>query len=896
MIVLLENVLSYQIEPGPLKVLDINVMHGANYFSAGKVVVMRLDLHEYDEVFTNDIPGFFDGLKKMIPSLHEHYCSEGKPGGFFLRVETGTLLGHVTEHVTIELQTLAGMDVAYGKTRSTNDPGVYNVVFRFLDEIVGVYAGKAAVNLVNSILKKKPFDIDKIVRDLVELREELVPGPSTQAIIEEAVKRNIPYLRLDEFNLMQIGTGKYRKRIRATVTSDSSLIGVETADDKYLSQVMLADAAIPVPVSEKVENPPDILEFQRREGDPVVIKPLKGSLGRGITVEPRSVEEISRAIQWAQEVSPEVLVQERVAGSVFRLLVIDYKFCAAARVEPPRIIGDGKHTIAQLLENLNNEENRGIGDKNLLTEVLTDDITRHILKTKQLHPDTILPEGEILQLKISSSLAQGGSAYDVTEIVHPRNKFIAERAAKVIGLDVAGIDIIAQGIEHSIVETGGKVIEINAAPDFRLHLKPTSGKPRPVAENFLDMLFPAETPARIPIISVTGTAGKTTTVHLLDYCLRLAGYKPGLTSTEGLYINGRRLMKGDMAYPEHVALVLKDPTIDSAILETSREGILRRGLGYEYADIGVVLNISADHVGFDDIKYLEDLAYAKSVVSEQVYEEGFSILNAGNELVMEMQDRVYGHLVLISHTYDNPVVRGHVEKGGTAVIMDGNYIIIYEKKSTRTELLHVEDIPLTFEGKATINYDNVLAAVAALHCFGMETEMIKKGLTTFEPSARTLPGRMNLIDLGDFRVLLDYAHNRAGYAGIKEYLETCETYKLGVIDAPGDRSDEDILELGKIAASTYDEIYVYEGYDQRGRKETEIVELLKQGAINEKFNPEKIKTFLEPEKAWEEGLKQGEEGKIVVILSGRSEKTIQMINKFSRSRVKKNKIKMKNEK
>ncbi|MCP4216397.1 MAG: cyanophycin synthetase [bacterium] len=872
---------AYPIESGPLHVLDVNVMHGANYFSAGKVVVIRLDLKEYDEVFTSDIPGFFEKLKKILPSLHDHYCSEGKPGGFFSRVQNGTLLGHVTEHVTIELQTLAGMDVAYGKTRSTSDQGVYNVVYRFFDEVAGIYAGKAAVNLVNSILLDKTFDADQIIRDLIDIREKRVPGPSTQAIIDEAQQRNIPFMRLDAFNLMQIGTGKYAKRIRATITNETSLIGVETADDKHLSRAMLADAGIPVPQTRLVENPLDILQYSMENKRPIVVKPLKGSLGKGITMCPESNEAVNHAFQWARDECPEVLVQDYVEGHVFRLLVIDYQFRAAVRVEPPQIMGDGNHTIADLINELNSDPNRGVGDKSLLTHMEIDAGTRRILALKHLTLDSILPEGESLRLKVSSSLALGGSSHDVTDILHPYNRFIAERAARVIGLDVAGIDIITDDIGRSLMESGGSVIEINAAPDFRMHLKPTTGEPGDVAKFFLDMLLPPEQPARIPLFSVTGTAGKTTTVHLLDHCLRLAGYHPGFTSTEGLYIDGKCLKKGDMTSPEQVELVLREPTIDSAILETDREGILRRGLGYQYADCGIVLNISPDHVGFDDIKYLEDLAYAKSVVCEQVYQEGYAILNADIEMVLEMRDRVYANLVLFSHTHDNPEVRKHIDGGGTAVVKDGNYIIIYGA-STCDELLHINDIPLTFQGNATFNYDNILAAAAALITFGIDIEIIREGLKTFVPSPSTLVGRMNLIQFDDFNVLLDYAHNHAGFKGIREYLASSDLYKIGVIDAPGDRSDENIRELGKIAGNTYDEIYVYEGYDQRGRRENEIVNLLRDGILAAGFAADKIQTFNVPLEAWEKALKQGEKGKIIVILSGRSEKTLHIIEKFFR--------------
>ena len=526
--------------------------------------------------------------------------------------------------------------------------------------------------------------------------------------------------------------------------------------------------------------------------------------------------------------------------------------------------------------------NRDQLKKRFLTEedqAKFDEITQNILSQKGYNLDTILPKSEVLYLKTSANLGLGGASFDVTDEVHPYNKFMAERASKVIGLNVAGIDIIAPNINQPITETGGVFLEINAAPDFRMHIRPTKGVPRNVAKNLLDMLFPKGAKARVPIFSVTGTAGKTTVVNLLHRCLRLAGFHIGMTSTEALYIGTNIILKGDTTYPEHVAIVLKDPTIDCAILETSREGILRKGLGYQFADVGIFLNMFDEHVGQDDIKYLEDLAYAKSVVVEQVYDDGYSVLNADNEFVLDARDRVYGNVVLFSRFYENEEIRKHTQEGGKAVAIDRDSIFILDG-SDKIRFLDLKEIPLTFDGKAKVNFDNILATIAALYAFGIDVDIIRKGLSEYYPNTKELPGRMNLIRVKNFDVLIDYAHSKVAFDYLKDFLGNFDEEKIGVLDAAGDRSDEEIKTLGRLAGETYNRIIFYEGIDCRGRKQGEIVNLLKQGALSAGFDESKISLFSKPKEAWEFALSLGGQGKIIVILTPTAEKTLEVIDEF----------------
>jgi len=866
--------------PGPIQAIQIKVLHGANYFSGGRVAVFRIDLGAYDEVFSNQIPGFYAQLKSWLPGLREHHCSVGQEGGFLKRVKQGTLLGHIMEHIAIELHTMAGMDVGYGKTRGTGQAGVYNVVFRIVDEVVGIYAGRAALNIVNAILLGRAYDIDEAVRQLVLIREQRLLGPSTQAIVDEARARRIPYLRLDAYNLVQLGTGRYLKRIRATIPSTSGNIAVETADDKHLTNRVLADAGVPVPRTIMTDRLEEVLSFQQELADAVVIKPCRGHLGWGVSVNLREAAEIGRAFEWARQYDDRVLAQAHVAGETFRLLLIDYRLVAAARLAPPAITGDGVQTVGQLIELLNREPDRGIGDKTARSVVEADEITLKMLSDRGLGLDSIPPAGERIPLKVSGNLRLGGSATDVTDQVHPMNRFLAERAVRVLGLDVAGVDFITADIGRSLLETGGVCVEVNAAPDFRLHLQPTVGQPRNVARSFVEMLFPPGTKTRVPIFSVTGTAGKTTTVFLLAHCLKLAGYTPGVTSTDGLFVGDRRLMAGDMTYPEHVALVLKDPTLDCAVLETSREGILRRGLGYDLADVGIVLNVFDDHVGSDDISRLDDLAYAKSVVAEQVYEDGHAVLNADNDLVMEMRERVGCDLVLFARSAKNARVRAHLQKGGAAVVIDGQYVTMV-REHERVEVIHLEDVPLSFGGRARLNFDAILAATAALAAYGLPLETIRQGLRTFRPDPASLPGRMNLIPWRDGQVLLDYAHNRAAFESLQEFLRSFQRPLTGVLDAPGDRADEEIVQLGRLAGETYQDLYLYEDHDRRGRQPGEIPDLLARGAALAGFPAERLRRFETPGEAIRAALAAFAPGDLLVVLGERHEEALRLLESLS---------------
>jgi len=718
------------LDEGPLKALGIKVLGGPNYFSAGPVIALRLDLGCFDEVFTSSIHGFLERLKSLVPSLEEHHCSVGQPGGFLQRVAEGTLLGHVTEHVAIELQTLAGMDAGYGKTRSTATQGVYNVIFRFLDEEVGLYTAHAALNLVNAILEGRPFDVEPVLEDLVHIREERLLGPSTAAVVARAEARGIPWYRLDRYNLVQLGTGRYQKRIRATITSDTSVLAVETADDKFLTNRMLAEAGVPVPPALRTADPAVAEAFRQELGVPLAVKPCTGHLGRGITLGVDSPGAVNEAISCALGFDDAVVVQPMVAGESYRLLVIGGRFVAAARLVPPSVTGDGVLTVAQLVEALNRDPLRGVGDKSTLSLVEIDEEAIRLLALRGLDPGSVLPAGESCQLKVSGNLRLGGASHDVTDTVHPVNRMLAERAARALGLDAAGVDVLAPSLEHSILDSGGVVIEVGAAPDFRMHLNPLSGTPRDVVDPFVDMLFPPGHHSRVPVVAVTGTDGKTTTVDLVNHCLANTGYRVGRATSRGLMVGEEVLIRGEMTGFESAAMTLRDPTVDCTLLEIPLETILDRGLGYRFADIAVVLNIRDEGKLYDEAPIMEDIAYAHSVVAEQVHKDGWTVLNADDDLILEMRQRLYSTPVLFSRDPENAAMAGHAAEGGRAVTVENGSVVVIDR-GERTELAVLDEVALLGGEVGGTQFDVVLAGSAALYCFGASLDRIRETLRAF---------------------------------------------------------------------------------------------------------------------------------------------------------------------
>jgi cyanophycin synthetase len=824
-----------------MNILEIKVLRGPNYWSVRrtKLIQMKLDLEEKENMPTNKIPGFRERLEKMLPTLYSHRCSVGKPGGFFQRVDEGTWMGHVIEHIALEIQTLAGMDTGFGRTRTPEGEkeGIYYVVFSYMEEDAGVYAAKAAVRIAHALIEGLDYDLTEDIQKMREIREETRLGPSTGCIVDEAAKRNIPYIRLNKRSLVQLGYGVNQKRIRATIASTTSNIAVDIACDKEETKMLLEAAEIPVPRGTVIRTEEGLKEAIEKYGYPLVIKPIDGNHGKGNTTNITTWEQAVKALAAAREYGRNVIVEKFITGFDFRCLVINYKFICAALRTPASVIGDGTHNIQWLVDETNKDPRRGYGHEKVLTQITLDQFTQKMLDDAGYTLETIPGKGELVLLKPTANLSTGGTSTDVTDEVHPANIFMFERIARIIGLDICGIDIMATDLRTPVSENGGAILEVNAAPGFRMHIEPASGLPRNVAEPVVDMLFPKGSAGRIPIIAITGTNGKTTTTRLTAHIAKSAGKKVGYTTSDGVYIQNQLMMKGDCTGPVSSQFVLKDPTVDFAVLECARGGILKSGLAFQNCDVAVVTNVAEDHIGLGGIHTIEAMAKVKAVVPETVFPHGYAVLNADDDLVYKMKDDLKCNIALFSMDENNPRIKEHAAENGLSCVYENGFITLM-KGGWKIRVLDAKKVPLTFEAKAVHNINNCLPAVLSCYLFrDISIEDIRTGLQTFIPSESLTPGRLNFFHFRNFTMLADFAHNPHGLKLLCDFVSKLDYPKrIGVISGTGDRRDDDIRELGEISARYFDEIIIRCDKNLRGRTAEEIIDLLKEGI--EKVNPD----------------------------------------------------------
>ncbi len=864
-----------------MNIIEIKTLRGPNYWSnyRKKLIVMKLDLEKMEELPTDKIPGFPERLEKMIPSMHKHRCSKNHAGGFFERVKEGTWMGHVIEHIALEIQTMAGMECGFGRTRGTGTTGVYNVVFSYMEENVGVYAAKASVKIAEAIIAGTEYDLDNDIITMRKMRELERLGPSTGSIVDEAVARDIPFIRLNNQSLVQLGYGKNQVRFRATMTDRTSSIAVDLASNKDETKRMLQDAAIPVAKGVCIVYESEVQTAIDKVGFPLVFKPLDGNHGKGASINVKTVEEAMLAFEHAKKYSRKIIVEKFITGYDFRVLVINNRFIAAALREPAHVVGDGTSTIQQLIDKENKDPRRGYGHENVLTEISIDKETHDQLAKHKYTLETILKKDELCYLKGTANLSTGGTSTDVTDIVHPHNIFICERISRVIGLDICGIDIMASNLSEPLEVTGGVVLEVNAAPGFRMHLAPATGLPRNVAAPVIDMLYPPGKSCRIPIIAVTGTNGKTTTTRLIAHIVKNNGYRVGFTTSDGIYVQNSMLTKGDTTGPVSAEFILKDPTVEFAVLETARGGILRSGLGFGKCDVAVVTNIQEDHMGLSDIHTLKDMANVKGVVARAVKRDGYVVLNADNEHCVSISKTVDCKIAYFSIDENNPVIVEHCKKGGIAAIYENGFITI-KKGEWKFRVEKASHIPLTFGGKVTFMIYNVLAATLASYVYGFIIEDIKTNLATFIPSAAQTPGRMNIFDFKEYKVLIDFAHNADGFRGIKEYLSTIDSpYKIGIITGTGDRRDDDIRDMGRISTEMFDHIIIRQDKFLRGRQAEDIVKLLVEG-INQ-VNPKQSYEYIPKEvEALKHALSIAKPGTFITALSDVIDNAIDVVQSY----------------
>ncbi len=875
-----------------MQVLERAVYRGPHLYSARPMIRIQVDLGELENWPTNRLPDFSARLLALLPGLANHGCSYQQPGGLVRRLQEGTWLGHVIEHVALELQMLAGSEVTRGKTRSVKRrPGVYNILYAYRDEAAGLAAGAHAIRLVASLLPETlgtvenmrllpgdaipdPQDVTAITAQLKQTLRANALGPTTRALVEAARRRGIPVVRLNDYSLIQFGYGSRQKRIRASITGDTSQIAVDVAGDKNLTKQLLADTGLSVPRGAVVRTEEDAVAEARRLRWPVVVKPLDGNHGRGVTTDILTDEGVRAAFGRASQHSRRVIVEQQVPGNDHRILVVGGKVVAVAERVPAQVTGDGFHSIQQLIDDLNADPRRGAGHENVLTRIVADEAMTTRLAKAGKTLNAVPMAGEVVRLRDTANLSTGGTAVDRTDVIHPYNVSVAEQAAAVVGLDVCGIDFLSPDIRRPVRETGGGIVEVNAAPGFRMHLQPSSGTPRDVATPVINALFPRRSRSRIPIFAITGTNGKSTTARMVARVLCQQGLGVGMATTTGIYFNGHLLMEADASGPKSARTVLRNPKVDVAVLETARGGILREGLGFDTADIGAVLNVTADHLGLKGIETVEELADVKGVVVESVARRGHSILNADDPMCHRVARHAGGEVVWFSMEGGasmSDALRAHITRGMAVVREPGRHggTIVIHRGGERVELMPAADIPATLGGIAEFNIANALATVAMCAAHRVPLTVIREGLSAFSSSFEDSPGRLNIHDAHGMRFILDYAHNPAGLMALGQVIDRMRPRYhrvIGMVSIPGDRRDEDIVEMGRIAGGLFDTIMFREAPDGRGRPAGETNGLMSHGAMLAGMGGDRVHRILDEAEAVETTLRMGRQGDLIVMM------------------------------
>jgi cyanophycin synthetase len=883
-----------------MKILSTNVYLGPNLYAHFPVIRHQVDIGVLEEWPSARLGEDFIGrLLEALPGLHKHGCSYGEPGGFVrrLREDDGTWMAHTWEHATIELQNMAGSNVGFGRTRGMGPKGQYNMAFEYMQRDVGLEASRIARQLLLSLLPDDlrqafageidpDFDFAADRDDFIRFAQRKELGPSTASLVRAAEEREIPWQRLNQYSLVQFGHGKYQQRIQATITSKTPHIAVEVSCDKEDTHNILRDLGLPVPQQVLVQDARECLRAARRIGYPVVVKPLDANHGRGVSINLVEDAQVETAYGVARENARgrSVLVESYVEGFDHRMLVVNGELVAVAKRVPGHVVGDGRQTIEQLVAEVNLDPRRGIGHEKVLTRLELDHQADRLLAKAGHDKDTVLPEGQVFYLRSTANLSTGGTAIDMTDVVHPDNREMAQRAVQAVGLDVGGVDFLSRDITRSHKEVGGAIVEVNAAPGFRMHVAPSAGQPRDVAGKVMDMLFPPGTPRRIPIASITGTNGKTTTSRMLAHILKTAGHTVGMTSTDGVYIDGRLSVKGDMTGPASARIVLRDPSVDVAVMETARGGLLRSGMGYRKCDVAACLNVSADHLGMKGIDTLEQLAEIKRIPIEIAQDT--AVLNADDEYCLHMADYTEArHVCYVTMNPAHSLVREHVRAGGRAMVleqgMNGDMITLYDN-GAHYPLLWTYLIPATMEGKATHNVQNAMFAAALGYSMGKSLDDIRHGLRTFDTTFFQAPGRMNVFDEHPFKVILDYGHNAAAIRAVAQLVDRLEEpgRRICVLGAPGDRRDEDILEIADQSAGHFDHYICRADDNRRGRGEAEVPRMLERRLLERGIARSAVEVVPDEQVAVARALELAAEGDLVVIFGDEITRTWKQIINF----------------
>jgi cyanophycin synthetase len=879
-----------------MKILDRSIFVGPSLYAHFPVIRLELDLGELENWPTGRLgTAYVMKLVEALPSLREHGCSYREPGGLIRRMleDEGTWLGHVFEHVAIELQNVAGEDVTFGKTRSTGKPGVYSVVYEYAQRDEGIEAGELALKLLCSLLPDHLRQADVVPADWNwnEARDEYIRyaqrralGPSTMSLVKAAEARGIPWFRMNEQSLIQLGHGKHQQRIQATVTGRTSYIAVELAQDKEETNKILAAIGLPVPQQRLVRSAERAVAAAHRLGFPVVTKPYNGNHGRGISIRLMDDEAVRKGFELARAESSSVIVETYLEGDDHRLLVVNGELVAATRRTPGHVVGDGVSSVRQLVEEVNKDPRRGVGHEKVMTRILLDEQAGMMLARLNMTPDSVPAEGQVVMLRSTANLSTGGTATDVTDVIHPDNRDMAVRAVVAIGLDVGGVDFLIKDITQSYKSIGGGICEVNAAPGFRMHVAPSEGKPRDVAGPVIDMLFPPGAPSTVPIAAITGTNGKTTTARMLAHIAKMAGFTPGLTTTDGVYIDGQRTVEGDMTGPVATRMVLADPKIDLAVLEIARGGLLRAGMGVPSVDVGAVLNVQADHLGMKGIDTLEQLAEVKKIIVEVAKDT--AVLNADDPNVIRMSaDTEARHLCYVTMNANHALVREHIRAGGRACALEagvnGHMITLYDKGG-HLPLMWTHLIPATLEGRAMHNVQNAMFAASLAFALGIKLDAIRTGLRTFDTTFFQAPGRMNVYDEHPFKVIFDYGHNAHAVGVMADLAGRLDVTgrRIVVVAGPGDRRDEDIVAIAETVAGRFDHYICRRDDGLRGRQSDEVPKMIAKVLRDRGVKETQIDVIPDEQEAIDHALRMGRPGDLLLIFADALTRSWKQVIKF----------------
>jgi cyanophycin synthetase len=860
-----------------MKIIETNIMRGPNYWSdtENKLIVLKVNIAKVPEEPSAQVVQ--QQLQELFATLHTVDRQQHDFSWLAQEMSPEELIAQLA----LQLQVLSGAPLTFAETRPNRAPGVYHVLFSYEHEKAGIYAGKAAVRILEALSHGLSYSLEADLQDLRDIKSRHTYGPSTGALVEEAERRNIPYVRLDEDSLIAMGYGDQQQRIRATIADPTSGIGIDLAGDKNETKRILWRAHVPVPQGVLIYAESELETAVDKVGYPLVIKPLDGNHGNGITTRVSSLEEAQNAFKLAKEFSNGIIVETFISGADYRFLVINYQLVAAAKRTPAHVTGDGKSTIRELVGLVNEDPDRGDHHENIMTKIEIDELTFNLLEKQGLTPESVLQEGKTMYLKGSANISSGGTATDVTMQVHPTTKFVVERAARLLRLDICGIDLVATSIDEPLTIKTGAIVEINAAPGLRMHLSPSQGAERNVAAPILDMLFPENKTGRIPIIAITGTNGKTTTTRLLAHLAKEAGYKVGYTTSEGIYIQGHLILEGDCTGPASAQTVLLDPTINFAVLESARGGIIRAGLGFDRCDISIVTNVTDDHLGLKDIHTIEGLARVKATVAKSTAPTGYAILNADDDLVYAMREGLKCHVCLFSTAAYNPRIEAHCANEGTAVVLENDQVTIRRGRQ-KISVADIRWVPLSMKGKSSPMIKNILPAALAAYLQGFDLADIRNALNSFIPSAAQTPGRMNLFDFKNRQLLIDYAHNPDGFRELKKYTDGIEApVKIGILSGTGDRRDEDLITIGQIAAQMFDEIIIKHDEDMRDRTAEQITGLLLQGILAEKQMP--VQVISNEHEAIDHALKHAPENAFITVCADKVLKTISYVEQAQKA-------------